>query len=235
MRAVIVEDHAATAAAVARVLEDEGLDVAVVGDGAEALDTIRTGRFALVVLDVRLPGADGVEVCRTLRTEGDRTPVLMLTGRGSTTDVVRGLEAGADDYLAKPMAIDEFRARVRALLRRGTGSVASPPDVDLPIGGLRVDPAAGAVRCGDAEVELTPREYQLLTALVERVGHVLPRERLLAEVWPHRGDGNPKVVDVYVGYLRRKLETIGCGTLIQTVRGVGYRIVAPDERSEPRP
>lgn len=223
MRAVIVEDHAATAAAVAEVLAGEGLTSTLVADGGEAVDALRDHGFSLVVLDVRLPGPDGIEVCRTLRAGGDRTPVLMLTGRGSTSDVVRGLEAGADDYLAKPVALDELRARVRALLRRG-GQLADVGPPPQRVGSVRIDHASRTVRRGDREVELTPREHSLLATLAEHPGRVLTRDRLLREVWPHRTERNPKVVDVYVSYLRRKLDLIADDVAIQAVRGVGYRL-----------
>lgn len=237
MRAVIVEDHAATALAVQRVLVGEGLDAAIESQGDEALATLRAGGLDLIVLDLRLPGpdgVDGVDICRTLRAEGHRTPVLMLTGRGSTTDVVRGLEAGADDYLAKPVAIDELRARVRALLRRG-GS-APPAPQQLEVGDLRLDPDARSAEVAGRPVELTGREFDLLVTLVSNAGRVLSREHLLREVW-RRTDprANPKVVDVYVSYLRRKLVPDGGAGPIESVRGVGYRYRPPRPGPGPAP
>lgn len=223
---MIVEDHAAIALAVQRLLEGEGLDAAIEPSGDAALATLRAGGLDLIVLDLRLPGIDGVEICRTLREEGHRTPVLMLTGRGSTTDVVRGLEAGADDYLAKPVAVDELRARVRALLRRGGG--AAPAPQVRQVGGLRLDPAGRSVDVAGRPVELTGREFDLLAVLVADAGRVLSRERLLREVWG-RSDprDNPKVVDVYVSYLRRKLDLVGGAEPIEAVRGIGYRYRLP--------
>jgi DNA-binding response OmpR family regulator len=175
-----------------------------------------------VLLDWSLPDVDGVSVLRQWRTRGVRTPVLLLTARGSTAEKVTGLRAGADDYLVKPFVFDELLARVEALHRRGGG------DAGVRIGDLLIDERRRAMVLGERSVPLTQREFQLLSALATRPGEVLTRADILRAVWGSTDDANPNVVDVYVGYLRTKLERLGATSVgIESVRGLGYRLRAP--------
>jgi two-component system, OmpR family, response regulator len=179
--------------------------------------------YDAVILDVMIPDPDGVEVCRTLRGQGRWAPILMLTARDGVGDRIRGLDAGADDYLVKPFDYGELIARLRALVRRGT---PERPTL-LVAGDLEVDPAAHTVTRGGREVELTAREFALLEFLARRAGEVVSRTELLEHVWDQNFDGSTNIVDVYVGYLRRKLEGPFGRPLIRTVRGAGYLLEAP--------
>ena len=221
-RILVVDDDPRIAAAVRRALAYEGYAVEIVGDGPTALAAARDRPPAVVVLDVMLPGLDGVEVCRRLRAgDGDDggPAVLMLTARDATLDRVRGLDSGADDYLTKPFATEELLARVRALLRRVT-----PRESQVPprYADLIVDVRAREVRRGTRGVELTALEFDLLAHFVRYPRQVFSRERLLDAVWGETAAVTSNAVDVYVGYLRQKLEASGEPRLIQTVRGVGY-------------
>ena len=206
-------------AALKRALELGGFDVALAADGTEGL--VRAGEISpdLVVLDVLMPGVDGLEVCRALRARGDRTPILMLTARDAVADRVEGLEAGADDYLVKPFALEELLARIRALLRRST----EPEDEQkLSFAGLRLDPVSYTVTRGDRKLELTRTEHQLLQLFLENPRRVLSRETIFERVWGYDFGPRSKALDVYIGYLRRKTEAGGEPRLIHTVRAVGY-------------
>jgi two-component system OmpR family response regulator len=214
MRLLLVEDDAKLAAAVCRGLRGEGYAVDHAADGETALADAHVWDYDAVVLDLMLPRRDGFEVCRTLRQRGDGVPILMLTARGNVDDRIRGLDAGADDYLAKPFDFDELLARLRALIRRGP-SVRSP---QLAIGELLVDPARHAVTCAGEPVELTAREFSVLEYLARRPGELVTRTELLDHVWDANYAGSTNVVDVYVGYVRRKLGR----PLIRTVRGAGF-------------
>jgi two-component system, OmpR family, response regulator MprA len=212
-RILVVEDDPRLAATLDRVLSAEGHDVEVAPDGNEALRRAREHSFDLVVLDIMLPGLDGISVCRKLRSTGS-VPILLLTALGGTQDRVRGLDSGADDYLVKPFAYEELLARVRALLRRGTHSE------HLRFGDLRVEPASRAAWRGDRQIELTATEFDLLQHFVRHPRQVLSREQLIDAVW--KGDAeSDNVVAVYVGYLRQKL---GEPRLLHTVRGAGYAL-----------
>jgi two-component system response regulator MprA len=219
MRILLVDDEPALRQSVARSLRFEGYTVVTASDGREALDVMRSARPDALVLDVMMPRLDGLGVCRWLRAEGDRTPVLMLTARDAVQDTVAGLDAGADDYLAKPFAYDELLARLRALLRRTAGPPGEPV---LEAGPVRLDPAAWQVTVGGAPVELTRTEFSLLETLMRHRGQVLTRSQLYSSVWGEDLDGMSNTLDVYVGYLRRKLEAAGSPRLVHTVRGVGY-------------
>ncbi len=210
---LVVEDDRPLAATLARVLEAEGHDVEVVGDGNDAVRRARERRFDLVVLDVMLPGMDGIAVCRRLRSTGS-VPILLLTALGGTEERVRGLDSGADDYLVKPFAYEELLARVRALLRRTT------PTVHLRFGDLRLEPDSRSAWRGSRAIELTPTEFDLLQHFVRHPRQVLSREQLLDAVWKGEAESD-NVVAVYVGYLRQKL---GEPSLLQTVRGAGYAL-----------
>jgi len=226
MRLLIVEDERKLARLLRGLLEDENHTVDVAGDGEEALDFIRGGDYDLVVLDVMLPGMDGLEVCRQVRALKIKTPIIMLTARTSVEDRVAGLDAGADDYLTKPFAFAELLARIRALSRRetsvGEGNV-------IAVGAITLDLKSREVRRGDRQIDLTPKEFALLEYFMRHPNQVLSGQQIADHVWSYDFDGLTNRVAVYVSYLRRKLDGSGAEsetTPIQTVHGVGYRLVA---------
>ena len=215
MRLLLVEDDAKLVRALERGLAREGYEVDVARTGEEALAHFeQDAEYDGVVLDVMLPGLDGFAVCESLRRSAPWLPVLMLTARSEVAYRIRGLDAGADDYLVKPFDFGELLARLRALTRRGATA--------LEVGDLRIEPLTRAVtRAGEA-VELSPREYAVLEYLAQHAGRPVSRAQLLEHVWEDDGQGSPNVVDVYIGYLRRKLERPAGAPLIRTVRGVGF-------------
>ncbi|MDJ0962442.1 MAG: response regulator transcription factor [Acidimicrobiia bacterium] len=217
-RVLVVDDDTRIAAAIRRALSYEGYAVDVVHDGPSALSSIRNGTHDVVVLDVMLPGFDGVEVCRRIRSAGEDVAVLMLTARTEVPDRVRGLDAGADDYLTKPFAYEELLARVRSLLRRRDPD----PRDQLTYGDITLDVGAMEVARSGRTVELTALEFRLLEYLMRNPRLVLSRSQILEEVWGLDVDTTSNVVDVYVRYLRQKLEAAGEPRLIHTVRGAGY-------------
>ena len=221
MTIMVVDDEAAVRDALRRALELEGYDVELAADGAEALERLVDGaRPDALLLDVLMPGVDGLEVCRRLRRSGSRLPVLMLTARAEVSDRVSGLDAGADDYLAKPFALQELLARVRALLRR---SGAGEGDV-LRFADLELDPSTREVRRGGEEIELTRTEFSLLELFLRNPRQVLTRSLIFERVWGYDFGAGSNSLDVYVGYLRRKTEADGRPRVIHTVRGVGYAL-----------
>jgi DNA-binding response OmpR family regulator len=221
MRVLVVEDEERLADAVGRGLEAEGFDVDVVHDGLDALWRAREWDYGAIVLDILLPGMNGYKVCRTLREEDVWTPILMLTAKDGEYDEAEALDTGADDFLSKPFSFVVLVARLRALIRRGS----HPRPAVLEVGSLSLDPATRACARGDTEIRLTPREFALLELLMRRPRVVVPKLELLDGAWGNDFAGNPNVVEVYVRYLRRKIdEPFGLRTL-QTVRGAGYRIV----------
>jgi two-component system OmpR family response regulator len=220
MRALLVEDDERLAGSVARGLRAEGYAVDVAGRGDDAVLQARVHDYDVVILDVMLPGLDGISVCRTLRESGRWSPVLMLTARDGVADRIRGLDAGADDYLVKPFDFGELVARVRALLRRG----APERPAVVVAGDLAVDPASRSVTRAGRRVELSAREFAVLELLARRAGQVVSRTDLLEHVWDRNYQGSTNIVDVYVGYLRRKLENPFGRPLIHTVRGAGYLV-----------
>jgi two-component system OmpR family response regulator len=220
VRVLVVEDDVRMAAAIRRGLNYEGLVVDLAADGEEALRVAGAVEYDAVVLDVMLPGADGFEVCRRLRAAGNWAPVLMLTARDAVEDRVRGLDGGADDYLTKPFSLAELIARLRALARRGP---VERPSV-LEAGSLRLDPATREVHRGDIAIELSAREFGLLEALMRRPGQVLTRMQLLEAAWDLGFQQRSNVVEVYVAYLREKIDKPFGVRSIETVRGVGYRL-----------
>ncbi|MGH9036809.1 MAG: response regulator transcription factor [Acidimicrobiia bacterium] len=223
MRVLIVEDEVRLAGAVRRGLEAEGFVVDVAHDGNEGLWRAREGAYDAIVLDIMLPGLNGYRICSTLREEGDWTPILMLTAKDGEFDEAEALDTGADDFLSKPFSFVVLTARLRALLRRGT---PERPAV-LAAGDLRLDPASHRCWRAGTEVVLTPREFSLLEFLLRRAGQVTTRAEILNHVWDPAYDGDSNVVEVYVGYLRRKIDAPFRRRALETVRGVGYRL-APD-------
>jgi two-component system OmpR family response regulator len=223
MRLLIAEDDVKLSSALARGLRKEGYAVDVAATGDEALLQARVYDYDAVILDVMMPGPDGMAVCRALREEGRWSPVLILTARDGVKDRIGGLDAGADDYLVKPFDFGELVARVRALLRRG----APERPAVLTVGDLEVDPATRTVTRRGRLVGLTAREFAVLEYLARRAGEVVTRADLLDHVWDQNYEGSTNVVDVYVGYLRRKLDDPFGEPLIRTVRGAGYMLAGP--------
>ncbi|MFD9895168.1 response regulator transcription factor [Amycolatopsis sp. NPDC058986] len=223
MRILVVDDDRAVRESLRRSLEFNGYQVELASDGAQALETIVANRPDAMVLDVMMPRLDGLEVARRLRSTGDDLPILVLTARDTVSDRVSGLDAGADDYLPKPFALEELLARLRALLRRalpeGQGDQASEV---LSFADLTLDPGTREVRRGDREISLTRTEFALLELFLSYPKHVLTRGRILEEVWGYDFPTSGNALEVYVGYLRRKTEAENEPRLIHTVRGVGY-------------
>lgn len=218
-RVLVVDDDCAIAEMIAIVLRGRGYEVAIVADGPTALSTLRTTDFDVVLLDVMLPGMDGIEVCRTLREES-AIPVIMLTARTDTTDIVEGLEAGADDYLTKPFEPDELVARIRARVRRH--DVREPEK--LTVGDLTIDTAGHQVKRGSATIALTPIEFDLLAHLARTPWQAFSREELLADVWGYTHSSDTRLVNVHVQRLRSKIEKDpDHPAIVLTVRGVGYK------------
>ena len=210
-------------ASLERALTLEGYDVVTAKNGAEALSALATDTADALLLDVTMPVVDGLTVCRVLRGEGNRIPILMLTARGDTGDRIAGLDAGADDYLPKPFDLGELLARIRALLRRSHDEPAGPARLDdLRLGDLRVDAAARRVWRSDDELDLTKTEFDLLELLVRNAGIVLDHSTIYERIWNYDFGPDSKNLAVYIGYLRRKTEAGGRQRLIHTVRGVGY-------------
>jgi two-component system, OmpR family, response regulator len=224
MRVLIVEDEAKLAKLLERGLREEGYAADIAARGEDALWMAGAASYDVLVLDVMLPGIDGFEVCRRLRHDGVWVPVLMLTARDDLDDRVTGLDAGADDYLAKPFAFDELLARLRALTRRS--AVERP--VVLEVGELRLDPAAHRAWRGDVEIQLSAKEFALLELFMRRPGAVLTRHQLLDAAWDMAFESRSNIVDVYIRYLREKIDRPFARDSLETVRGVGYRL-----RSDP--
>jgi two-component system response regulator MprA/two-component system response regulator TrcR len=217
-RILLVEDDRSIAGFVEPELEHLGFQVRCAYDGVAALEEARKFGPALIVLDIMLPGLDGVGVLKRLRQEGNKVPLIMLTARDTTLDKVHSLDRGADDYLTKPFDIEELLARIRALLRRAEG------DEILRVADLEINTSTREVRRKEREIELTAREYELLAFMARNPRRVLSRDLLLSRVWDEEFGLTPNLVDVYVGYLRRKVDTPGGEKLIRTVRGAGYAL-----------
>jgi DNA-binding response OmpR family regulator len=224
MRVLVVEDNDKTAAFINKALTSEGFAVNVLGNGDEALSTIATTPFDAVVLDIMLPGRDGLSVLRQLRQRGNRTPVLLLSARGAVDERVEGLNAGADDYLAKPFALEELIARIRALTRRGNESRS----VILRVGDLTLDTTTRLAQRGGRTIELTTREFRLLEVLMRASGRVCGRMTILEKVWDYNFDPGSNIVDVYVRRLRDKIDADFEPKLLHSVRGAGYVMKAPE-------
>ena len=220
-KVLIAEDDPAVRKAVQRVLELENYEVTAVNDGQAALEAITKSRFDLAVLDVMMPFADGLTVCREARHRGVVTPILLLTARVEVGDRVAGLDAGADDYLVKPFVIDELLARCRALLRRSSSATSSSV---LKVGNLTLNTSSREVKRGDRELVLTKTEFDLLELLMQRPNTVVTREQIYEDIWGYDFETSSKSLDVYIGYLRRKTEENGESRILYTVRGVGYTV-----------
>ena len=221
-RLLVVDDDPDLLAFLLDDLEEEGWCCQGVLNGQEALVQLRQASFALVVLDWGLPDFDGVEICRRLRSSGDTTPVLMLTAHDALDERVAALDAGADDFLTKPFELEELHARVRAQLRRHGYAAQRDATSNLELGDLSIDLIRREVKRGESAINLSQREFDLLVCLVQEAGTVLPRQQILETVWGHPFVGDPNALDVYMGYLRRKLEQSGQPQLLHTARGVGF-------------
>jgi len=223
-RLLVVDDEPDVRDAIETALELEGHRVATAVDGLDALKRLGAGEFDAIVLDVLMPNIDGFEVCRRVRRDGNRTPILILTARDSVEDTIRGLDLGADDYLVKPFALGELLARVHALLRRNR-----PDDEDAPLwfAGLSLDPRTHEIRRGARMLELTRTEYALLELFLRNPRQVLTRPLIMDRIWAYDFGPTSNPLEVYVSYLRRKTEAGGEPRLIQTVRGVGYMLREP--------
>jgi two-component system copper resistance phosphate regulon response regulator CusR len=218
MRILVAEDHPSLARSIADGLRDEGYAVDLTFDGNEALHLAASNPYDAVVLDVMLPGKDGFTIIQTLRRRDVRTPILCLTARDGVTDRVKGLDVGADDYLVKPFAWEELLARVRSLVRRGHGQRSAT----IAVGDLEIDTARKSARRGDATIELSAREYALLEYLAHRQGQVVSRSDIWAHLYDQHDETTSNVVDVYIGYLRNKIDRDFPTKLIHTRRGQGY-------------
>ncbi|HEX6498220.1 MAG TPA: response regulator transcription factor [Micromonosporaceae bacterium] len=223
-RILVVDDEPSVRQAVSEALRFEGYDVTVAGDGAEALSRMGTHPVDAMVLDLVMPGLDGLAVCERLRGQGDRVPILVLTARDAVADRVAGLDAGADDYLVKPFALDELLARLRALLRRAR---PEPFSTELRFADLRLDPQTRLAYRGDRAIELTRTEHALLELFLRNAGHVLSRDMISDRIWGYELGPASNSLEVFVGILRRKTEAGGEPRLLHTVRGVGYMLRAP--------
>jgi two-component system, OmpR family, response regulator len=224
MRVLVVEDETRMAGLLERALREEGHAVDVAADGPEGLWLATENAYGAIVLDVMLPGLDGFQLCRRLRESGRWAPVLMLTARDAVGDRVRGLDAGADDYLVKPFSLLELAARLRALARRDDRS----RPVILAEGDLKLDPATKRAWRSGTELRLSPKEFSLLELFLRRPGHVLTRSQIIEELWDFSYDGGSNVVDQYVNYLRRKIDLPFGRHDIETIRGMGYRLRRTD-------
>ncbi len=220
MRVLVVDDEPQLRRALERALKLEGYEVELAADGEEALRSVASVPFDAIVLDVLMPKRDGLSVSRDLRDRGDRTPILMLTARDAVQDRVDGLDAGADDYVVKPFALEELLARLRALLRRTNGDGTE----ELSYADMTLDPATREVKRGERSIELTKTEFSLLEHLLRHPRLVLTRSQLFEAVWGYDFGPRSNSLEVYIGYLRRKTEEGGEPRLIQTVRGVGYSL-----------
>ena len=227
MRILVVEDEPRMAALIRQGLTEEAYAVDTVGRGDEVLDWVQSAEYDLILLDIMLPGMSGLDVCRDLRNRGYQMPILMLTARDTLPDKVKGLDSGADDYLVKPFAIEELTARIRALARRESPSKKA----ELVVADLSLDPATKLAQRANRLIELTAREYALLETLMRHPGQVLSRNQIIDHVWDMDFVSGSKVIEVHIHALRKKIDDDFPTKLIQTVRGLGYRIGAGDEES----
>jgi two-component system OmpR family response regulator len=219
---LLVEDEVGLADAIVRGLAAEGFEVEAVHDGKEGFERAREHRYSALILDIMLPGMNGYQICRDLRAEGIWTPILMLTAKDGEWDEAEALDTGADDFLSKPFSFVVLVARLRALIRRG----APPRPVVLAAGDLTLDPASRSVTRGGEQITLTAREFAVLELLLRRAGEVVSKVDILRNVWDTHYEGDPNVVEVYIGYLRKKIDTPYGRHAVRTVRGAGYLLAA---------
>lgn len=230
MWVLVVEDEATIADAIRLGLEAEGFAVDLADRGDLGLEKAQTNSYDAIILDIMLPGLNGYKVCQTLRAEGSTTPILMLTAKDGVFDEAEGLEIGADDYVTKPFNWVVLLARLRSIIRRGASGATQAVSAELQADDLVLNPATHVVHRGDIPIELTPREFSLLQYLLHRKGEVVSKFELLEHVWGEPDADDPNVTQVYVGYLRRKVDEPFGTKSIQTVRGVGYRLVEVGNR-----
>ncbi len=220
MRVLVVEDEPRMAALIRQGLEEEAYAVDVVGNGRDVLLWVQSAAYDIILLDIMLPGMNGFDVCRQLRDEGFKMPIIMLTARDTLPDKVKGLDSGADDYLVKPFAIEELTARLRALARRDTPVKTAV----LTIADLSLDPATKLAHRGKDTIELTAKEYALLETLMRHAHQILSRDQIIEHVWNMEFESGSKLIEVYISNLRKKIDNGRSVKLIHTVRGLGYRI-----------
>lgn len=224
MRILVIDDEPGIAGFLKEGLEEEYFAVDVASDGRQGLDLAMLNEYDLLLVDWMIPGISGIEVCKRLRKEGHEVPVIFLTARDTLEDVVFGLDAGANDYIRKPFEFEELLARIRVQMRmKGSENGA------MSVGQLTIDPSTHDVRYGLTDIFLTPKEFSLLEFLVRNKGKVCTRTRIIEHVWDMHFDSDTAVIDVYINFLRKKLDAAGCRHLIQTIRGVGYIIRDRDE------
>ena len=220
MRVLLIEDDTAIARSLKEGLEDEAYVVDVANDGSEGYRTAVADDYDVIILDIMLPGMNGYEVCRALRNDGNKTPILMLTARDTERDIVEGLDTGADDYLAKPFSFDVLLARIRALLRRPNEKL----EEILQVGDLKLDPSSKKVTRASQEISLTAKEYGVLEYLMRNKGKVLSKEQIISHVWDFDADVLPNNVELFIMFLRRKIDKPFKSKLIHTVSGFGYKL-----------
>ena len=220
MRVLLIEDDVTIARLLKEGLEDESYAVDVANDGSEGYRTAVADDYDVIILDIMLPGMNGYEVCRALRNDGNKTPILMLTARDAERDIVEGLDTGADDYLAKPFSFDVLLARIRALLRRPNGKL----EEILQVGDLKLDPSSKKVTRASQEISLTAKEYGVLEYLMRNKGKVLSKEQIISHVWDFDADVLPNNVELFIMFLRRKIDKPFKSKLIHTVSGFGYKL-----------
>lgn len=220
MRILLVEDDTAIARSLKEGLEDEAYAVDIAHDGSEGYRTAVTDDYDVIILDIMLPGMNGYEVCRALRNDGNKTPILMLTARDAERDIVEGLDTGADDYLAKPFSFDVLLARIRALLRRPNEKL----EEIIQVGDLKLDPSSKRVTRASQEISLTAKEYGVLEYLMRNKGKVLSKEQIISHVWDFDADVLPNNVELFIMFLRRKIDKPFKSKLIHTVSGFGYKL-----------
>ena len=220
MRVLLIEDDTAIARSLKEGLEDEAYVVDVANDGSEGYRTAVADDYDVIILDIMLPGMNGYEVCRALRNDGNKTPILMLTARDTERDIVEGLDTGADDYLAKPFSFDVLLARIRALLRRPNEKL----EEIIQVGDLKLDPSSKKVTRASQEINLTAKEYGVLEYLMRNKGKVLSKEQIISHVWDFDADVLPNNVELFIMFLRRKIDKPFKSKLIHTVSGFGYKL-----------
>ena len=220
MRVLLIEDDVTIARLLKEGLEDESYAIDVVNDGSEGYRTAAADDYDIIILDIMLPGMNGYEVCRALRNDGNKTPILMLTARDAERDIVEGLDTGADDYLAKPFSFDVLLARIRALLRRPNEKLEEV----LQVGDLKLDPSSKRVTRASQEISLTAKEYGVLEYLMRNKGKVLSKEQIISHVWDFDADVLPNNVELFIMFLRRKIDKPFKSKLIHTVSGFGYKL-----------